>query len=139
MWVFGSKSERDVAERIAEAVGPGVRNLAGETSLDDVVDLAPLCRAFVTNDSGLMHVAAAAGAYVVALFGSTSPLNTPPLTLRKTVLWRRLECSPCFERTCPLGHRNCLRTLLPAEVLAVCGHEHALDERAGPTTDRSGE
>ena len=76
-----------------------------------MVDLAAECRVVVTNDSGLMHVAAAAGAPVVAIFGSSDPGHTPPLTERKAVQWLHLSCSPCFERTCPLYHTRCLRDL----------------------------
>jgi len=120
VWIFGSAAERALGDAIATQAGMGVHNLAGQTSLPDVVDLASLCEAFVSNDSGLMHVAAAAGAYVVALFGSTDPRNTPPLALRRTILWRRLDCSPCFARKCPLGHLDCLEGISPAQVLQAC-------------------
>lgn len=120
VWVFGSAAEAAVGDRIREAVGPTVINLAGRTTLTDVVDLASACGRFVSNDSGLMHLAAASGTHVVALFGSTSPLNTPPLSDRTTVLWRRLDCSPCFARVCPLGHLDCLTGISPQDVLAAC-------------------
>jgi heptosyltransferase II len=81
-----------------------------------VVDLVARCRTVVTNDSGLMHVAAATGVPVVAIYGSSTPDFTPPLTDRKHIHYLRLECSPCFERTCPLFHYNCLRQISPADV-----------------------
>ena len=65
----------------------------------------------MTNDSGLMHVAAAVGTHLQAIYGSSSPRYTPPLTGRADIHWLELSCSPCFERTCPLGHTNCLNQL----------------------------
>jgi heptosyltransferase-2 len=118
VWVLGSAGERALGERIAGRAGPEVRNLCGETRLEDVVDLLSVARAAVTNDSGLMHVAAAVGTHVVAVYGSSSPAFTPPLTDRKTIHYLGLECSPCFRRECPLGHLRCLRELAPATVLA---------------------
>jgi heptosyltransferase II len=115
-WIFGSQKEAELGERIrAEAGGHGV-NLCGKTALADVVDLAARCKAVVTNDSGLMHVAAAAGVPVAALYGSSTPDFTPPLTDQKHIHYLRLSCSPCFQRTCPLVHHNCLRQISPAVV-----------------------
>jgi heptosyltransferase II len=115
-WVFGSQKEHALGERIRELGGARTLNLCGRTQLADVVDLVARCRAVVTNDSGLMHVAAAAGAPVVALYGSSTPDFTPPLTGRRRIHYLRLDCSPCFERTCPLGHYHCLRHMLPGPV-----------------------
>lgn len=118
VWVLGSAGERGLGERIRAAGGQVVRNLCGDTRLEDVVDLLSAARAAVTNDSGLMHVAAAAGTRVVAIYGSSSPQFTPPLTERRAIHYLRLSCSPCFERECPLGHLRCLRDIKPADVLA---------------------
>lgn len=117
-WVFGSATEAALGEHIAHESGGAAINLCGRTGLGDVVDLLALCRAAVTNDSGLMHVAAATGTPVVAIYGSSTPDHTPPLTEHKRVHYLRLSCSPCFERTCPLGHTNCLHGIAPAEVKA---------------------
>lgn len=121
VWVLGSAGERGLGERIAARAGSAVRNLCGETRLEDVVDLLSAARAAVTNDSGLMHVAAAVGTKVVAVYGSSSPAFTPPLTARKTIHYLGLECSPCYRRECPLGHLRCLREITPTTVLAGLG------------------
>ena len=115
-WVFGSSKEMELGERIRALSGGAAVNLCGKTLLAEVVDLAARCRAVVSNDSGLMHVAAASGVPVVALYGSSTPDFTPPLTARQYVHYLRLSCSPCFERTCPLFHYNCLRQISPAAV-----------------------
>ncbi|MEL7538477.1 MAG: lipopolysaccharide heptosyltransferase II [Pseudomonadota bacterium] len=116
VWVLGSDKDREAGEFIT-AGGIG-RNLAGETALAEACDLLACCDAAVTNDSGLMHVAAAVGCWVVAIYGSSSPAFTPPLTDRATVMYRALDCSPCFQRECPLGHLDCLNGISPAEVMA---------------------
>ena len=118
VWLFGSAADRPVSEAIADAV-PEVIDLAGRTSLAEAVALLGLADRVVTNDSGLMHVAAALDRRLVALFGSSSPVMTPPLSDKATVLSLGLSCSPCFQRTCPLGHLDCLNTLTPDRVLAV--------------------
>jgi len=118
-WLFGSGKDRDVAAAIlAEAPGTAV-DLTGRTTLEDAIDLMAGARAVVANDSGLMHIAAALGRPLVALYGSSSPAHTPPLTRRAELLWLRLECSPCYQRECPLGHLHCLNRLEPAAVLAA--------------------
>ena len=117
--VLGSKNEHAAAERVRARGGKSVVNLCGETRLEDTVDVLSLARAAVTNDSGLMHVAAAAGTEVVAVYGSTSAEFTPPLTNRKSIVSLGLDCSPCFQRECPLGHLRCLRDITPDRVLDV--------------------
>ncbi len=119
VWLLGGSQDVAVCAEIEGLVPNGLVNLAGRTSLEDVVDLLSLASAAVSNDSGLMHVAGAVGTPVVALYGSTSPDFTPPLGEHKTVLRQDLPCSPCFERSCPLGHTDCLNTLSPQAVLAA--------------------
>ncbi|MEQ9561306.1 MAG: lipopolysaccharide heptosyltransferase II [Woeseiaceae bacterium] len=119
VWVLGSERDREAGLQIAAA--GNARNLCGQTSLADAIDLLAGCRAAVSNDSGLMHVAAAAGTHVVAIYGSSSPAYTPPLTARSSIHYLALPCSPCFERQCPLGHLRCLRDLGPGQVRAsIC-------------------
>jgi heptosyltransferase-2 len=118
VWVLGSAGEKTLGEVIRAASPAGVFNLCGATTLPDTVDLLAQSTSAVTNDSGLMHVAAAAGTHVVALYGSSSPSFTPPLTSRRTILYLGVDCSPCFARECPLGHLRCLHDITPGRVLA---------------------
>jgi len=115
VWVFGSARDRAAGEEIAR--GTGAVCLCGRTELEDVVDLLGVCQQAVSNDSGLMHVAAAVGTRVIALYGSTSPAFTPPLTDNCFIHYLGIECSPCFQRECPLGHFRCLTDIRPEAVL----------------------
>lgn len=116
VWVLGSARD---AEAGASIVADGqATNLCGRTELADAIDLLAACTHAVTNDSGLMHVAAAVGTRVSVLYGSTTPDFTPPLTDAARIHYLRLECSPCFQRECPLGHLRCLREIAPESVLA---------------------
>jgi len=120
-WIFGSGKDQPVAETIVEMLENSADEhatvLAGNTSLEQAVDLLSATTAVVSNDSGLMHIAAALKRPLVAVYGSTSPGFTPPLGDRVAVVRLGLECSPCFERECPLGHLNCLRQLPPSQVI----------------------
>lgn len=107
VWIFGGSADVETATEIA-AGRDGIVNLAGQTSLLDAVDLLGLCRQVVSNDSGLMHIAAAVGVHTTVIYGSTSPGFTPPLTDKLDIVSLDLECSPCFKRVCPLSHKNCL-------------------------------
>lgn len=123
VWLFGSAKDRTVTEDIvAQVAGPEqhrCHNLAGRTSLAQAIDLLSVVDAVVSNDSGLMHIAAALHRPVVAVYGSTSPEFTPPLTDRVELLSIEIECRPCFQRTCPLGHKRCLTELPPTRVIAA--------------------
>jgi len=120
VWILGSAKERLLGEAIREAAAyHSVRNLCGETTLEEAIDVLGAVRVAVSNDSGLMHVAAAVGAFVVALYGSSSPALTPPLTERRHIFYLDLDCSPCFERNCPLGHLRCLREITCDDVCSM--------------------
>ena len=118
VWVLGSTKDQPAGQYIAQGQAGGVMNLCGRTQLVDTVDLLACAQHAVTNDSGLMHVAAAVGTRVHAIYGSSSPEFTPPLTENKVVHYLGLPCSPCFKRTCPLGHLECLRGIKPGDVFA---------------------
>ena len=127
--LLGSAKETALCEEIAAPVNaarPGqCLNLAGSTSLVQALSLIAASQSSVSNDSGLMHVAAAFGVRQVAIFGSSSPLHTPPLNAQATVLWLKneptyqppLDCAPCFARVCPLGHTRCLNDIMADRVL----------------------
>lgn len=114
--LLGSNKDDALAAEIA-AAAPGANNLCGRTSLEDVVDLLALSRYVVSNDSGLMHISAAVGTPLIAIYGSSSPGFTPPLSDQAVIESLQLECSPCFKRVCPLGHMACLNELKPERIL----------------------
>jgi heptosyltransferase-2 len=118
VWVLGGPADAPIGGEVA-AAAPGAINLAGRTTLSEAIDLLAAAAAVVANDTGLMHVAAALGRPVAALYGSTTPRFSPPLTDRAAILREDLPCSPCFERVCPLGHFNCLNGLAPERVWAA--------------------
>jgi heptosyltransferase-2 len=129
--LLGSSKEAALCAGIAaqaNAQRPGqCLDLSGRTSLDQALAVIAGARAMVSNDSGLMHVAAAFGTPQVAVFGSSSPLHTPPLSDKAQVIWLKddvayqppLDCAPCFQRVCPLGHTRCLVDITPQQVLAL--------------------
>jgi heptosyltransferase-2 len=109
--VLGSPKDAEAAAGIEG------KNMVGMTTLDEAIELIAGAELVVSNDSGLMHVAAALGRPLVALFGSSSPEKTPPQPGRSRVLWLKPECSPCYQRECPLGHFRCMRELTVEMVL----------------------
>lgn len=116
VWVLGSEKDAAAGEQICATTA--AINYCGKTSLEDVIDMLGLAQHAVSNDSGLMHIAAAVGVHVHAIYGSSSPLFTPPLTQQRTIHSLNLACSPCFERECPLGHLRCLKDIAARAVFA---------------------
>lgn len=119
VWLLGSEKDRPIADEIAALAGVAAANLAGRTSLAEAIDLLSNAARVASNDSGLMHVAAAFDRPMAAIFGSSSPGYTPPLSPAARIVTLGLPCSPCFKRTCPLGHTDCLEKLEPARVMAA--------------------
>ena len=123
VWLIGSGKDAELGAEIRAQSGGACDNLCGKTDLAAAIDLISCAKFVVSNDSGLMHVAAALGKPLIALYGSSSPAHTPPLSLASQPALARIvkidiECSPCFARECPLGHFKCMNDLMPAQVLA---------------------
>lgn len=120
IWIMGSSKDAPIAQQIAAHLPPEqVSQLCGKTQLEEAIDLMSLATVVLTNDSGLMHVAAALKITQIAIFGSSSPKFTPPLSSRATIQQLTLPCQPCFKRECPLGHHHCMRKLLPDQIKSV--------------------
>lgn len=117
VWIFGSKNDGPVAQRIQQLTQYRCQDLTGKTNLGQAIDLLSIAEAVVTNDSGLMHIAAALQRPLVAVYGSSDPYFTPPLHQQVQIIRLGLDCSPCFKRECPFGHAECLTQLKPALVL----------------------
>ena len=119
VWIVGSPNDKIAASAVLNSLGDNmtkVRDLTARTDLGTAIDLLSSASLVISNDSGLMHAAAAVGVPLVALFGSSSPLYTPPISALARVAKIDIECSPCFKRECPLGHFKCMRELKPAMV-----------------------
>ncbi|MCD9529320.1 lipopolysaccharide heptosyltransferase II [Photobacterium carnosum] len=128
--LFGSDNEKKLTDQIEKSLSNDAQhychNLAGKTSLTDVIDLLASSSTVIGNDSGLMHVAAAVQCNVVALYGPTTPNYTPPLTDKKVILHTDISCRPCFKRECPLKHNKCMTEISPQQVIAAINNLKAL-------------
>lgn len=119
VWLFGSPAEQPVTATIMELTNDKCENLAGRLALNETIALMSVTSGVIANDSGLMHIAAALQKPLIAIYGSTSPHFTPPLSKTATILKLNLDCQPCFQRECPLKHHRCMRELLPEQALLV--------------------
>lgn len=119
VWLFGSPKDRAVTDSIMALTQQRCENLAGRLQLSETIALLSLTAGVVSNDSGLMHIAAALNKPLIVIYGSTSPSFTPPLSKTAQVLKLNLDCQPCFQRDCPLKHHKCMRDITPAQVAAA--------------------
>lgn len=123
IWIFGSAKDIAVGEAIRRSLPTNLQDdchiLAGKTTLYQAIDLMALSSLVISNDSGLMHIAAALQCSLVAVYGSTSPKYTPPLAENVAIVHTDIECRPCFKRECPLGHLKCLKELYPQQVITA--------------------
>ena len=127
VWLLGSAKDAELGEGIVQMSQGHALNLCGRTTLAQAVDLIAGARLVVSNDSGLMHVAAALGRPLFALYGSSSPVYTPPLSSQASILTINADCSPCFKRVCPLGHFKCMEGLEAELVMKTMQETGALD------------
>jgi heptosyltransferase-2 len=121
VWIFGSEKDISYTQKINQLTENRCLDLGGKTKLDEAIDLMDLCDTVISNDSGLMHVAAALDKNLIAIFGSSTPHHTPPMSDKSHIEYLGLPCSPCFERTCPLKnpdeHMQCLKKITPESVI----------------------
>lgn len=119
VWIVGSAKDQPVAEKIMALTGQRCINLTGKTKLEEAVDLLSMATVVVSNDSGLMHIAAALQKPLIAVYGPTSAAFTPPLNPEAKVLSLSLACQPCFQRECPLKHHRCMKELQPQQIISA--------------------
>ena len=133
VWLFGSAADRDTARAVRDGLVDPARgycfDLAGRTTLADAIDLLACAQRVLSNDSGLMHVAAALGKPLVVVYGGSSPRFTPPLSDDARLLSPAIECAPCMRRDCRFGHYRCLGEQRPQRVLELLGELPAARER----------
>lgn len=119
VWLFGSDKDIPVTSQINQLTQNRCNDFGGKTKLSEVIDLMGLCETVISNDSGLMHVSAALNKKLIAIFGSSDPYHTPPMSSRAAIEYLNLDCSPCFERKCPLIHHNCMKKIYPERIIAL--------------------
>jgi heptosyltransferase-2 len=119
VWLFGSEQDRALTNIVMNMSKHQCIDFSGKTLLNQTLDLLSCTSGVVTNDSGLMHMAAALNKPLIVVYGSTSPTFTPPLSTQATILKLNLDCQPCFQRLCPLKHHECMMNISPAMVLSA--------------------
>lgn len=117
VWLVGSESDQAITQKINALTDEKCLDLSGKTSLSEAIDLLSCAKTVITNDSGLMHVAAALNLNLIAIYGSSTSEFTPPLSKNAKIVSLNLSCSPCFKRQCPLKHFNCMKALKPKIIL----------------------
>ena len=117
--LLGSPKDTEVGDKIESLCSQPIYNLCGKTSLLDVIDILAACKVAVSNDSGLMHIAAAVDTPVVAMYGATTPSYTPPIQVKAKSFYVKLACSPCWQRTCQYHHYRCLKDIMPQDVFSA--------------------
>jgi heptosyltransferase-2 len=113
--VMGSRREEEICGSVTGSMRNTSLNMCGKTTLGEAMALIKRCKFFVSNDSGLMHVAAALGRPMIAIFGSTDPVKTGPLSQRANIVKLDVDCAPCFKPVCPLDYR-CMLGIEPDRV-----------------------
>lgn len=116
VWLLGSEKDKAIADEINRLANNACINMCGKTSLEDAIDLLAQADVAVCNDSGLMHIAAAVDTPLIAIYGSSDPSFTPPLSNKVQISKTNIECSPCFKRECPFGHYQCLTEISSTQV-----------------------
>jgi heptosyltransferase-2 len=116
--IFGSAADWKTAEEVKKAARTELINLSGKTNLQEAIYLISQCRLFISNDSGLMHIAGALNIPTVAIFGSTNPITTSPAGNKTTIVHKDIECSPCLEETCPTDFR-CMKLISVEDVFTA--------------------
>ncbi|CAG1020984.1 partial ADP-heptose--LPS heptosyltransferase 2, partial [Patescibacteria group bacterium] len=117
VWLLGSAKDKETSEQINQLTKQQCVDFCGKTSISEAVELLALADVVISNDSGLMHVASALNKKLIAIYGSSDPNFTPPLSDNAKIISLGLECSPCFKRECPLGHTRCLTEIKPEQIL----------------------
>ncbi len=121
--LFGSDKDISITHEINQVTQSSCVDLGGKTKLGDAIDIMSLCDTVISNDSGLMHVAAALDKKLIAIYGSSDPHHTPPMHPEAVIEYLGLECSPCFKRECPLGHLNCLNNIHPSVIITKLNYD----------------